>query len=266
MHTNLRTALRTAIAATVLTGAVAAPTAAFAAGTDSSPSSSATASKPRTVDIGGGLEAEIKDGKAYVKETGSGKVVAVLEKGQSYTDGIYVHFDGQNVTAKTQGDDKSKKDDKKDDKKKDEGKTSSRTVQLKDGKYAVITKLADGSYKAVVTGPDGFVFGTLTASSPSLALDGGLKVTLDQKTGKITQSTAGGKDSGKDSGKKDNGAKAHDATADKKLPKGGVAAGEAPGQGSADTDPALIGGALAAAGVLGGTGVLLARRRPGTER
>lgn len=203
MHTNRRTALRTAIAATVLTGAVAVPTAAFAAGTDSSPSSSATASKP----------------------------------------------------AKTQG------DDKKDEKQKD---ASSRTVQLKDGKYAVITKLADGSYKAVVTGPDGFVFGTLTASSPSLTLDGGLKVTLDQKTGRITQSMAGGskdkeqaKDKAKDTASPSTG---------KKLPKGGVAAGEAPGQGSADTDPALIGGALAAAGVLGGTGVLLARRRPGTER
>ncbi|MGW1198070.1 hypothetical protein ACWD4B_19855 [Streptomyces sp. NPDC002536] len=153
--------------------------------------------------------------------------------------------------AKTQG------DDKKDEKQKD---TSSRTVQLKDGKYAVITKLADGSYKAVVTGPDGFVFGTLTASSPSLALDGGLKVTLDQKTGRITQSTTGGskdKEQAKDTASPSTG---------KKLPKGGVAAGEAPGQGSADTDPALIGGALAAAGVLGGTGVLLARRRPGTER
>lgn len=258
MNTNRRTALRTAIAAAVLTGAVAAPTAAFAAAADASPSSSATAPKPRTVDIGGGMEAEIKDGKAYLKETGSGKVFAVLEKGQSYTKGIHVYFDGRNVTARTQG------DDRKDDKKKDEDKTSSRTVQLKDGKYAVITKLADGSYKAVVTGPDGFVFGTLTASSPSLALDGGPKVALDQKTGTITQSTAGGsKDQAKD--KKDIST-ATGKDSGTKLPKGGVAAGEAPGQGPADTDPALIGGALAAAGVLGGTGVLLARRRPGTER
>ncbi|MEV6672762.1 hypothetical protein [Streptomyces sp. NPDC051162] len=252
MNTTTRTILRTAIATTVLAGAVAVPTAAFAA--DPAPSSTQPAS--RTVDIGGGMEAEIKDGKAYLKQIGSGKVIAVLAKGQTYTDGIYVHFDGQNVTAKTQGDDKKS--------------GSSRTVQLDDGKYAVVTKLGDGSYKAVVTGPDGFVFGTLTAGSPSVTLDGGLKVTLDQKTGKITQTKvksrdgeaardASAKDSSKEASKKDASPKAQDV---KKLPKGGVAAGEAPRKRS-DSDPGLIGGALAAAGVLGGAGLLAARGRKG---
>ncbi|MGW1075573.1 hypothetical protein [Streptomyces sp. NPDC002537] len=258
MNTTTRTALRTVIAGTVLAGAVAVPAAAFAAdGGSAAPSS--TQPTGRTVDIGGGMEAEIRDGKAYLKEIGSGKVFAVLSKGQSYTDGIYVHFDGTNVTAKTQGDDK-KKDDKKDERKKD---GSSRTVKLNDGKYAVVTKLADGSYKAVVTGPDGFVFGTLTAGSPSVTLDGGLKVTLDQKTGKITQTTVKSRngEAARDTGAKDASVKTSDADG-KKLPKGGVAAGEAPQQ-RPDTDPGLIGGALAAAGVLGGTGLLAARRRKG---
>ncbi|MEU5427749.1 hypothetical protein AB0H73_19405 [Streptomyces olivoreticuli] len=256
MNTTTRTVLRTAIATTVLAGAVAVPTAAFAA--DAAPSATGSAQPAgKTVDIGGGMEAEIKDGKAYLKEIGSGKVFAVLSKGQTYTDGIYVHFDGQNVTAKTQGDDKKKQDDKKDDKKGE----SSRTVKLNDGKYAVITKLGDGSYKAVVTGPDGFVFGTLTAGSPSVTLDGGLKVTLDQKTGKITQTTVKSRngEAARDASAKDAAVKTPDT---KKLPKGGVAAGEAPEKRS-DTDPGLIGGALAAAGVLGGAGLLAARRRKG---
>ncbi len=256
MNTTTRTALRTAMATTVLAGAIAVPTAAFAADANTAPSATGSAQPAgKTVDIGGGMEAEIKDGKAYLKEIGSGKVFAVLSKGQTYTDGIYVHFDGQNVTAKTQGDDK-KKDDKKGE--------SSRTVKLNDGKYAVITKLGDGSYKAVVTGPDGFVFGTLTAASPSVTLDGGLKVTLDQKTGKITQTTVKSRNgvaardtSAKDAAVQDISKKAPDT---KKLPKGGVAAGEAP-QKRSDTDPGLIGGALAAAGVLGGAGLLAARRR-----
>ncbi|MCC3770345.1 hypothetical protein [Streptomyces sp. UNOC14_S4] len=252
MNTTTRTALRTAIAASVLVGAVAVPTAAFAA--DTTTAANATAQPPaKTVDIGGGMEAEIKDGKAYLKQIGSGKVFAVLSKGQTYNDGIYVHFDGTNVTAKTQGDDK--------DQKKDKDKASSRTVKLNDGKYAVVTKLSDGSYKAVVTGPDGFVFGTLTAASPSVTLDGGLKVTLDPKTGKITQTTVKSRngEAARDTAmpKKDPSAKTSDG---KKLPKGGVAAGEAPERRS-DTDPGLIGGALAAAGVLGGAGVWAARRR-----
>ncbi|WKK21092.1 hypothetical protein QZH56_19660 [Streptomyces olivoreticuli] len=257
MNTTTRTALRTAIATTVLAGAVAVPTAAFAADANAAPSATGSAQPAgKTVDIGGGMEAEIKDGKAYLKEIGSGKVFAVLSKGQTYTDGIYVHFDGQNVTAKTQGDDK-KKDQKKDDKKGE----SSRTVKLNDGKYAVITKLGDGSYKAVITGPDGFVFGTLTAASPSVTLDGGLKVTLDQKTGKITQATVKSRngEAARDTSAKDAAVKTPDT---KKLPKGGVAAGEAPEKRS-DTDPGMIGGALAAAGVLGGAGLLAARRRKG---
>ncbi|ARZ69366.1 hypothetical protein SMD11_3747 [Streptomyces albireticuli] len=147
----------------------------------------------------------------------------------------------------------------------------SRTVTLRDGKYAVITKLTDGSYKAVVTGPDGFVFGTLTASSPSVTLDGGLKVTLDRKTGRITQTTvrSGNGEAARDTGTAKTDAK-KDTKADvktdggKKLPKGGVAAGEAPAS-RPDTDPGLVGGALAAAGVLGGAGLLAARRRKGSE-
>ncbi|GGR22526.1 hypothetical protein [Streptomyces netropsis] len=255
-----RTALRTAIAATVLTGAVAVPTAAFASDGSGGAAPSAAGTSPstgRTVDIGGGMEAEIKDGKAYLKETGTGKVFATLAKGESYTDGIHVHFDGRNVTARTQGDDK-KQHDKKDGK----AKESSRTVKLDDGKYAVVTELADGSYKAVVTGPDGFVFGTLTAAAPSTTLDGGLKVTLDQKTGKITQTTVESRN-GEAARELSTGDKAA-AVNGKKTPKGGVAAGEAPAP-TSDTDPALIGGALAAAAALGGAGVLVARRRRGTE-
>ncbi|RLU79474.1 hypothetical protein CTZ27_36810 [Streptomyces griseocarneus] len=254
MNTTTRTALRTAIAASVLVGAVAVPTAAFAS--DTANTNATAQPSTRTVDIGGGMEAEIKDGKAYLKQIGSGKVFAVLSKGQTYDDGIRVHFDGTNVTAKTQGGDEAKKEQKKD--------SSSRTVELRDGKYAVVTKLADGSYKAVVTGPDGFVFGTLTAGSPSVTLDGGLKVTLDPKTGRITQTTVKSRDgeAARDTAtpKKDTSAKTSDG---KKLPKGGVAAGEAP-EPRSDTDPGLIGGALAAAGVLGGAGVWAARRR-GTE-
>ncbi|MFI1797633.1 hypothetical protein ACH427_09780 [Streptomyces sp. NPDC020379] len=245
MNTARRTLLRTVIATTVLTGAVAVPTAAFAV--EPAPSAAAAG---RTVDIGGGMEAEIKDGKAYLRQIGSGKVLAVLSKGQTYNDGVYVHFDGQNVTAKTQGDDKKGE--------------PSRTVKLDDGKYAVVTKLGDGSYKAVITGPDGFVFGTLTAGSPSVTLDGGLKVTLDQKSGRIIQTTVKSRNgeaardaSAKDTSKKDASPRAQDV---KKLPKGGVAAGEAPRK-HPDTDPGLIGGALAAAGVLGGAGLLAARGR-----
>ncbi|MCC3773611.1 hypothetical protein [Streptomyces sp. UNOB3_S3] len=187
--TTQRTAFRTAVAGTVLAGAVAVPSAAFAADTAPAPTGQVKSggTRPagaRTVDIGGGVEAEIKDGKAYLKEIGSGKVFAVLAKGQSYTDGIYVHFDGTNVTARTQGDSEPEK--------------------------------------------------------KAWAKPGGAKK-ADAKPG----------------GAKPDSAKPDGAT----FPKGGVAAGEAPRGRTADTDPALIGGALAAAGVLGGAGVLVARRR-----
>ncbi|MFE0045731.1 hypothetical protein [Streptomyces albireticuli] len=188
MNPTTRTALRTAVTTTVLAGVVAVPTAAFATDGSPAPAAAGGSAQPagRTVDIGGGMEAEIKDGKAYLKEIGTGKVFAVLSKGQSYTDGIYVHFDGTNVTARTQGDDK-KKDGKKEGKK-DQG-----------------------------------------------------------RNGEASRETAPAKTDGA-----------------KKLPKGGVAAGEAPASHS-DTDPGVVGGALAAAGVLGGAGLLAARRRKGAD-
>ncbi|MCD9144822.1 hypothetical protein [Streptomyces albireticuli] len=202
MNPTTRTALRTAVTTTVLAGVVAVPTAAFATDGSPAPAAAGGSAQPagRTVDIGGGVEAEIKGGKAYLKEIGTGKVFAVLSKGQSYTDGIYVHFDGTNVTARTQGEDK-KKDDKKKDGKKDQGE--------------------NGEAARATTGP----------------AKGGAKA--DAKTDAKTDGA-------------------------KKLPKGGVAAGEAPAS-HPDTDPGVVGGALAAAGVLGGAGLLAARRRKGAE-
>ncbi|MBB5122807.1 hypothetical protein AF335_21990 [Streptomyces eurocidicus] len=202
MNTTTRTALRTAVATTVLAGVVAVPTAAFATDGSPAPAPAGGSGQPagRTVDIGGGMEAEIKNGKAYLKEIGTGKVFAVLSKGQSYTDGIYVHFDGTHVTARTQGGD-DKKDGKTDDKKKDRGGSGDAAK----GTAAPVRRDAKGDAKG------------------------------DAKT-----------------------------DGSKKLPKGGVAAGEAPASHS-DTDPGLVGGALAAAGVLGGAGLLAARRRKGAE-
>ncbi|MEH6377043.1 hypothetical protein V7793_22305 [Streptomyces sp. KLMMK] len=238
---STRTALRSAIAGAVLAGtvAVAVPTAALAA------DGGGTAGAPGTAS---GTTSAASSGPDTAEET-----------------------------ARNTGNDT-----KQDARKGDTG-GSRRTVQLKDGKYAVITKLGEGSYKAVVTGPDGFVFATLTASAPSVTLDGGLKVTLDRKTGLITRTTVKSRngEAARDTATGSTG-KAAEKTAQKTAhktgdhresgdaggktpPKGGVAAGEAP-QELPDTDPALIGGALAAAGVLGGAGVLTARRRKDVRR
>ncbi|MFE5870512.1 hypothetical protein ACFQ6V_17965 [Streptomyces roseifaciens] len=239
---STRTALRTAIAGAVLAGTVAVPTAALAAdggGTAGTPGTASGATSGATTRPDTGQDTA----EETARDTGNGT--------------------------------------KQDARKGDAG-GSRRTVQLEDGKYAVITKLGEGSYKAVVTGPDGFVFATLTASAPSVTLDGGLKVTLDRKTGLITRTTVKSRngEAARDTaaGNTGNTGKAAENTAQKTTdhrktgdatgktpPKGGVAAGEAP-QERPDTDPALIGGALAAAGVLGGAGVLTARRRKDVRR
>ncbi|MEU1676869.1 hypothetical protein ABZ752_33290 [Streptomyces roseifaciens] len=244
---STRTALRTAIAGAVLAGTVAVPTAALAA------DGGGTAGTPGTA-----------------SGATSGAATTRPDTGQDTTE------ETAEETARNTG-----KDAKQDARKDDTG-GSRRTVQLKDGKYAVVTKLGEGSYKAAVTGPDGFVFATLTASAPSVTLDGGLKVTLDRKTGLITQTTVksrngeaardtaagstgkAGRTAEKTAQETTDHRKSGEATG-KTPPTGGVAAGEAP-QERPDTDPALIGGALAAAGLLGGAGVLTARRRKDVRR
>ncbi|MEV0373750.1 hypothetical protein AB0I10_28750 [Streptomyces sp. NPDC050636] len=153
MATNRRPSLVRATAVAAVAGAallLPAAASAFAAGPGSAIAAPAAViaskSQAKTVDIGGGLEAVIKGGVCTIRSIGDGKVLATLKKGETYNKGVYVHFDGRNVTAKTQGGAKAKHH--------KAGRKHVRTQALKGGFTAKIYQLGKRHYQAELIAKD----------------------------------------------------------------------------------------------------------------
>ncbi|MEU7641452.1 hypothetical protein [Streptomyces sp. NPDC039016] len=179
-----RTSLRAICTAALLAGAVAVPTTAFAAGTprqQDRPASADTAhtaprtpakDKVRAVGIGGGMEAVIHNGVCDLQTIGSGKPFARLKKGQSYTRGIRVHFDGTYVYAKPLV-------------ASSHGRTKPgpvRTVKLTNGAQATVQKV-NGSYTAKIHLKNKQI-ATLSSTHRSVTHEG-VRYTVNPADGKV---------------------------------------------------------------------------------
>ncbi|GGU64091.1 hypothetical protein GCM10010211_31520 [Streptomyces albospinus] len=175
-----RTSLRALCTAAVLAGAMAVPTTVFAAGTlgqQERPASDAAPQTPakgkvRAVDIGGGMEAVIHNGVCDLQSIGSGKPFATLKKGESYTKGILVYFDGRHVSARTQG--RSSQEMLKP--------GPARTVVLANGARATVQKV-NGSYTAKIQVKDKRI-ATLSSTHRSVTHEG-MRYTVNPKDGKV---------------------------------------------------------------------------------
>ncbi|WP_043264964.1 hypothetical protein [Streptomyces sp. CT34] len=182
-----RISLRAICTAAVLAGAMAVPATAFAGtpGQQERPASADSAhraptkGKVRAVDIGGGMEAVIHNGVCDLQAIGSGKPFATLRKGQSYTNGIHVYFDGRNVSAKTEGGKARTQSEHIHAKIKP---SPSRTVTLSNGAQATVQKV-NGSYTAKIQLKNKRI-ATLDSTSPSATHDG-VRYTVNPKDGKV---------------------------------------------------------------------------------
>ncbi|QHC20362.1 hypothetical protein [Streptomyces sp. GS7] len=178
-----RISLRAICTAALLAGAMAVPAAAFAGtpGQQERPASTGAAhsapqapakGKVRAVDIGGGMEAVIHNGVCDLQAIGSGRPFATLRKGQSYTNGIHVYFDGRNVSARSQGE-------------RTHGKVKpnpARTVRLSNGAQATVQKV-NGSYTAKIQVRNKRI-ATLDSAHRSVTHQG-VRYTVNPKDGKV---------------------------------------------------------------------------------
>ncbi|MFF2810864.1 hypothetical protein ACFVT2_27550 [Streptomyces sp. NPDC058000] len=179
-----RTSLRALCAAAALAGAVAVPATAFAAGTPGQQDRPASAGAERTapqatakdkvraVYIGGAMEAVIHNGVCDLQTIGSGKPFATLKKGQSYTKGIYVYFDGTRVHAMPLG-------------VSNHGKIKpgpARTVTLTNGARATVQKV-NGSYTAKIHIKNKQI-ATLSSTHRSVTHEG-VRYTVNPTDGKV---------------------------------------------------------------------------------
>ncbi|WP_274918077.1 hypothetical protein [Streptomyces sp. WZ-12] len=179
------TSLRAICTAAALAAAMAVPTTAFAAGTPGQqgrPAPAGTAhttpqapakNRVRAVGIGGGMEAVIHNGVCDLQAVGSGKPFMTLKKGQSYTKGIRVHFDGTHVNAKAQGASRH-------------GRVKpepARTVTLANGARAIVQKV-NGSYTAKIQVKNKQI-ATLSSTRRSVTHEG-VRYTVNPTYGKVT--------------------------------------------------------------------------------